>query len=149
MNIRLATKDELCLLADIRMDFLLETANKDMSNEFKEETIKYMQKHFEDKTFFCVLAEKENKIIATVMFCLYNHLPKATNPTGKIAYLFNVYTVPEYRGAQTGTKVLEKTLSLIQDAGVNEIHIKAEYKAIPLYKRLGFKHTDQSMVLQF
>ncbi|MDL2281320.1 GNAT family N-acetyltransferase [Selenomonadales bacterium OttesenSCG-928-I06] len=147
-NIRLATKDEINILADLRMDFLLETASKKSSDEFKANTINYMQKHFDDNSFFCFVAEKENKIISTVMICFYDHLPKANNPTGKIGYLFNVYTLPEYRGAGIGAKVLKATLDLAKENGINEIFIKAEFKAMPLYKRIGFKHAEQDMVLQ-
>ena len=148
LNIRLATKDEINILADLRMDFLLETANKEMSVDFKENTISYMQKHFDDNSFFCFVAEKDNKIISTVMFCLYDHLPKANNPTGKIGYLFNVYTLSEYRGSGIGAKVLKATLDLAKQIGINEIFIKAEFKAMPLYKRIGFNHAEQDMILQ-
>mgnify|MGYP000943019109 CR=1 FL=1 len=149
LNIRLATKDEINILADLRMDFLLETTNKKMSVDFKENTINYMQKHFDDNSFFCFVAERNNKIISTVMICFYNHLPKANNPTGKIGYLFNVYTLSKYRSSGIGAKVLKATLDLAKELGINEVFIKAEFKAMPLYKRIGFRHAEQNMFLQF
>ena len=61
------------------------------------------------------------------------------------AMLYNVYTLPEYRGRGIMARMLPEVIRLAREAGAVELKMTAEKKAIPLYERMGFHVNEDAM----
>ena len=49
----------------------------------------------------------ESAVIGCGGLCLYEEMPSPDNPTGKCAYLMNIYTRPRFRGQGAGQAVID------------------------------------------
>ena len=77
----------------------------------------------------------------------YTVMPTFHNPTGRKAYIMNMYTRPDYRRKGIATKTLDL---LIQDAkkrGVTVISLEATDMGRKLYERYGFVSMTSEMEL--
>ena len=63
------------------------------------------------------------------------------NDDGKYGFIFNVFTVKEYRKQGIQSLLIEKVLKYSKEIGITEIKLETDSeKAINLYKKYGFKH---------
>ncbi len=77
----------------------------------------------------------------------YTVMPTFHNPTGKKAYIMNMYTRPDHRRMGIATRTLEL---LIQDAkkhGITSISLEATDMGRKLYERNGFVSMTSEMEL--
>jgi GNAT superfamily N-acetyltransferase len=95
------------------------------------------------------LAKENGEIIATSGICFYQLPPTFSNPTGRVAYVANMYTLPKYRRQGIASQLLK---FVVEEA------IKLEYKLIRLhasvdgksiYSKMGFVDTDGFMAMRF
>lgn len=147
IKIRTVTYDDIVKIADFRMKFLFEVSGNEMTSTFREETIEYLKRNINTNSVMCYLAIEEDKIISTVILCIYDVIPKELNDTGKVGYIFSVYTLKEYRGQGLAKNLMRRTIEVAKERGVKEIFLNAEEKAVPLYNSLGFEFVDREMVL--
>lgn len=148
IEIRTAIYDDIISILSCRKEFIFETTGCEMTSEVWETTIQYLKKHIDSDSFLCYLAIEDNRIISMVILCMYNVIPKLKNVTGRVGYIFNVYTVKEYRGRGLAKELMNRTVQTAEKIGVYEIYLNGEEKAIPFYKRMGFECVDREMVLR-
>ena len=91
------------------------------------------------------VAEIGGEVVADAVIYLYDTMPDEVNLRGVTAILYNVYTLPEFRGRGIMAQLLPEVIQLAREAGAAEIQMLAERKAIPLYERMGFRVSDQMM----
>jgi GNAT superfamily N-acetyltransferase len=69
----------------------------------------------------------------------------ATTHYGKVAWIGNLVVMKEYRGKGYGEALMTKAMNHLRGEGVQTIRLDSVPKAIPLYKRLGFKEEYRSL----
>lgn len=77
----------------------------------------------------------------------YTLMPTFHNPTGRKAYIMNMYTHPDYRRRGIALHTLDL---LVQDAhsrGVHAIALEATRTGRPLYEKYGFVASETEMEL--
>lgn len=80
------------------------------------------------------------KIIATCGLQRIDMLPQC-NDNGQYGYMFNVFTVEEYRRQGIQSRLIENVLSYSEKCGLTEIKLEADSEyAISLYEKYGFEH---------
>lgn len=65
----------------------------------------------------------------------YQVMPTYHNPTGKKAYIMNMYTAPEYRRQGIAINTLDLLVKDAKEQGVLQIALEATYIGRPLYER--------------
>ena len=93
------------------------------------------------------LAMDGEKVVGVGSVDYHTEMPTVSNPTGKCAFLMNIYTAPEHRKQGIATRIV---MLLIEDAkgrGVGSIMLEATEMGAPLYRRLGF--ADAHGYMQF
>ena len=80
--------------------------------------------------------------------CYITVMPTVAHPTGKRAHLMNVYTAKDYRRQGIAMKMLSMLINDAWNLGVTEISLDATESGRPLYKSLGFKASDECMVME-
>ena len=73
-------------------------------------------------------------------------MPTFSHPTGKRAYLMNVYTNAAYRRRGIARKMVEMIIEEARKRGVTEISLDATESGRPLYRSLGFTASEECMV---
>ena len=86
-----------------------------------------------------VFAEIDGAIAGCGGLCLYKEMPSPDNPTGRCAYLMNVYTREEYRNQGVGKTVVEWLVNYAKRQGITKIYLETSDRGRPLYESLGFK----------
>lgn len=101
---------------------------------------------FSDGSFVEWIAKNNDTIIATSSVSFYKLPPNAMRPTSKIAYIGNMFTIPEYRKLGIGTKLLALSVEEAKEKGCKEIRLDASDRGRSLYGKYGFKDSEDAMI---
>ena len=74
-------------------------------------------------------------------------MPTYHNPTGKKAYIMNMYTNPDYRRQGIAFKTLELLVADAKERGITSISLEATDMGRPLYEKYGFVKMNDEMEL--
>ena len=134
-------------MAENRLEFIRLILPGDFPPGFEADTLKYLQAHLETEDFLCCVALEEERIVSGAMLCLYEEIPTVGNPGGKSGYLYNVYTVEEFRGRGLIRQVLKMLLEEAAALGTGMVHLDYTEDGRKTYENLGFKHSEHRMQL--
>ncbi len=73
--------------------------------------------------------------------------PMLANPSGREAYIMNMYTAPTWRGRGVATHVLAAIVGFAREAGVTRLRLNASEQGRSVYARAGFATSGSEMVL--
>ncbi len=147
LTLREVTCKDVPELVDLRMDFLNEISSTPLPTNLKGNIEDYLNKSLVNGTCFGLVAEDRQHIIAKGLICTYEVLPDEYCPNGIIGKLYSIYTIPEARGQGIMSELIIKLIELAKKKGIQHLYLAAEEKAIPLYKRIGFKLLENEMKL--
>ena len=145
MLIREITPADVEIIARMRVQMLDEVTDDPLPAELEASVRRFVWRHMQDNTCLGVVAEDEDRVIADAVIYLFETMPDEVNVRGLTAMLYNVYTLPEYRGRGIMAQMLPEVIRLAREAGAVELKMTAEKKAIPLYERMGFHVNDDAM----
>ena len=145
MTIREITPEDIEAITRMRIMMLDEVTDDPLPAELENQVRCFVWKHMRDQSCLGVVAEMDGKVIADAVIYLFETMPDEVNVKGLTAMLYNVYTLPEYRGQGIMAQMLPEVIRLAREAGAVELKMTAEKKAIPLYERMGFHVNDDAM----
>lgn len=145
MRIREITPEDIEIITRMRMQMLDEVTEEPLPVGLENQIRRFVWKHMRDKSCLGVVAEKDGKVVADAVIYIFETMPDEVNVEGLTAMLYNVYTLPEYRGSGIMAQLLPEVIRLAKSAGAVELKMTAEKKAIPLYQRMGFHLNDDAM----
>jgi|GEM_PF-214077 len=130
---------------------VLRAANKlsddeDM-DEVRRQTEKYYLKALVCDEHIAYLVYDGDKFIGAGGVSFYEVMPTYHNPSGKKAYVMNMYTDPEYRRQGIAYKTLDKLVGEANALGVTAISLEATEAGRPLYEKYGFIKMNDEMEL--
>ncbi len=138
MELRRAGAGDVALLVELRKTVLID-ANKlprgaDLSG-MDEALAAYFSDETKHATFLALCGDE---VVGVGSADYHTEMPTCANPTGKCAFLMNIYTAPAHRRKGIAARIVQ---SLIEDAkarGVGSILLEATREGAPLYRKLGF-----------
>ena len=145
MTIREISPEDIEIIARMRIQMLDEVTEEPLPAGLEDQIRRFVWRHMRDRTCLGVVAEKDGRVIADAVIYLFETMPDEVNVRGLTAMLYNVYTLPAYRGGGIMAKMLPEVIRLAREAGAVELKMTAEKKAIPLYERMGFHVNDDAM----
>ena len=145
MLIREINAGDIDTIARMRVQMLDEVTEDPLPWQLEGSVRRFVWKHMQDRTCLGVVAEDEGRVMADAVIYLFETMPDEVNIRGITAMLYNVYTLPEYRGRGIMAQMLPEVIRLAREAGAVELKMTAEKKAIPLYERMGFHVNDDAM----
>ncbi|MCR5415468.1 MAG: GNAT family N-acetyltransferase [Pseudobutyrivibrio sp.] len=150
MEIKVATLKDIDILTSSRVE-VLRAANKldesvDMT-EVEEQSRKYYERALEDGSHIAILVMEGDKFIGAGGVSFYEVMPTYHNPSGKKAYVMNMYTNPEYRRQGIAYKTLDTLVKMSKERGVEQISLEATEMGRPLYEKYGFTQMESEMEL--
>lgn len=149
---RKATIADLDELVRLRIEFLREVQAAD-TRQYSEEELKislrdYLLKSIQNNEFVAWLALFNDEVVATSGLCFFQITPGFTLIDGKIAYILNIYTLPNWRGKGVGKQTFNYILQEAINRGYKRISLHATDEGRPIYEKFGFRLTGDEMELR-
>jgi len=146
----IASIEDLEILVKTRIE-VLRAANKlddsvDMS-EVEAESRTYYEKALADGSHTAILVFDGDKFAGAGGVSYYTVMPTYHNPSGRKAYIMNMYTKPEYRRRGIAFKTLDFLVSDAKNKGIAAISLEATDMGRPLYEKYGFVKMEDEMEL--
>ena len=145
-----ATMEDIDELVRTRI-IVLRAANKLPDDEdmsvVEEESKAYYGRALETCEHIAYLVYDNGAFVGAGGVSFYQVMPTYHNPTGKKAYIMNMYTAPEYRRQGIAIHTLDMLVKDAKEQGVLQIALEATYMGRPLYERYGFAKMEDEMEL--
>lgn len=148
MNYRKAMIDDIDLLIELRKKQLVDEGiepNIDIDSELYI----FFKTKLSDRSLIQWLVEENEEIIACGAIIFYDFPPTYTNRSGRKAYITNMYTKEDYRGQGIATSLLTRLVDEARNSSITKIWLGASKLGRPVYKKFGFKETDEWLELSF
>lgn len=153
MKIRLANKRDIEQLIKMRWDFTLEDylemGEGVEFSSFENECRRFLGTAIDSSKWFVWVAEKNGQIISHIYVELIQKVPRPGRVTHPFAYMTNVYTVPEYRGKGTGSKLLSRVNEWAEEKKLEFIIVWPSETSNEFYGRNGYTHCAEPMERHF
>ena len=65
-------------------------------------------------------------------------MPSPDNPSGRCAYLMNIYTREQYRGRGVGAATVRYLIGQARQRRITKIYLESSEDGLALYRSLGF-----------
>ena len=145
-----ATLEDIDELVRTRI-IVLRAANKlsddvDMS-VVEEESYAYYRRALENGEHIAYLVYDKGIFIGAGGVSFYQVMPTYHNPTGKKAYIMNMYTASEYRRQGIAFHTLDLLVKAVRKQGISQITLEATEMGRPLYEKYGFVKMEDEMEL--
>jgi len=130
---------------------VLRAANKlsddvEMS-EVEQESYSYYERALESGEHIAYLVYEGSKFIGAGGVSFYQVMPTYRNPSGKKAYIMNMYTAPEYRRRGIALHTLDLLVKAAKERDVSQITLEATDMGRPLYEKYRFVKMQDEMEL--
>lgn len=152
MNItfKKATLADLHLLVETRIEVLRAVygldENTDMS-ELKKESATYYTESLLNGNHIGYLIFDEDEFVGTGGISFYKVMPTYDNPTGKKAFIMNMFTRQEHRRKGLASKTLELLLNDARERGITCIGLEASDMGRSMYLKNGFLPSTEELHL--
>lgn len=133
MLFRKANTTDIPQLINFRKILLCHEDNS-MDETFRD----YFDSSLADKSLVVWVAEDAGVVVSTVCFCLCRFAPRFENPSGWVAYMTNVFTIPDYRRQGIVSKLVSEAIDDLKTQGIRKILLHSSDMAKPMYESLGF-----------
>lgn len=145
---RLATLDDLSLLVNTRLT-VLRAANglpEDADlGDLAGETDAYYRRALADDSHVALLVFDGDVFVGAGGVSFYQVMPTCHNPTGRKAYIMNMYTAPSHRRRGIAHHTLELLVQESNRRGISFISLEATSNGRPLYEKFGFRPLNDEM----
>jgi GNAT superfamily N-acetyltransferase len=136
---RRATPEDVDPLTTLRLAFLAEVSGASDSDPILRESLtEYFSRTIPSNEFIGFLAIADTTIIATSGVVFHHHPPSNKNPTGREAYIMNMYTDPSWRRRGVATRLLQMLIDHARQNNCGKISMHALPKGRSIYLNAGF-----------
>lgn len=146
-----ANENDIDVLTQFRVK-VLRAANllddsTDMS-QVEKESYAYYKEALANGSHIAYLVYDGQEIIGSGGVSFYQVMPTYHNPTGRKAYIMNMYTHPNYRRKGIAYKTLDLLVTETKKLGITSISLDATAMGRPLYQAYGFQPMPNEMELE-
>ena len=113
----------------------------------EKESYEYYKRALETGEHITYLVYDNGTFIGAGGVSFYQVMPTYHNPTGKKAYIMNMYTAPEYRRQGIAIHTLDLLVKDVRKQGVSQIALETTEMGRPLYEKYGFVKIEDEMEL--
>ena len=148
MEYRFATAEDIDLLLSSRMDTLRAVNRLGADYRFDDGFTEASRTYFLEGNQSTALALDGGRVVGCATMCYTDMMPTCSHPTGKRAHLMNVHTDADRRRQGIACRLVSMLLEEAWARGVTEISLDATEAGRPLYRKLGFRDSEECMVLE-
>jgi GNAT superfamily N-acetyltransferase len=142
--------DDLDLLVEWRETVIREVfevpEGTDLSAIMRENRT-YYEEALAAGTHVAGLACLDGRAVGCGGICLQREMPSPENPSGRNAYLMNVYTTPAERGHGVARAMVAWLVGQARASGAEKVFLEATPVGRPVYEGAGFRDLPDMMAL--
>ena len=147
LTYRKGTEQEVDLLVSTRMEAMAAMHGVEMSEELVGEIRDYYARALADGSHVAYLVYDGDTFAGCGGITFYQDMPTRANPTGRVANIMNIYTVPAYRRRGVALQMVALLVREARDRGVKVVTLDATDAGRPVYEKYGFKLMTSEMEL--
>lgn len=150
ITIRQAVEPDIEELVRLRVEFLAEVnRNRDVAllAELYAGNRTYLREKLPAGEFLGWVAEVDGQIVGTSGLVLFRRPPSVNSLTGWEGLIINMYTLPDWRGRGIARRLLETLMEYARTTPMQRLWLHATESGRPLYAKLGFQPSGDSMEL--
>jgi GNAT superfamily N-acetyltransferase len=145
---RRATLQDVGPLVALRLAFLAEISGASEFNPaLRPSLAEYFSRTIASEEFIGFLAVADGAIVATSGLVIHRHPPSNRNPTGREAYVMNMYTDPAWRRRGIASRLLHLLIDYARQNDCGKISMHALPKGRSIYLNAGFVAIETEMRL--
>lgn len=151
LKYKFATIDDIDELVTTRIQVLRAANQLDESVDMSQvegESYTYYKTALSDKTHIAILVYDNDRCVGTGGVSFFQVMPTYHNPSGKKAYIMNMYTASEYRRRGIALYTLDLLVKKAKEMGVAHISLEATDMGRCVYEKYGFVKMEHEMELQ-
>lgn len=141
---RKASESDIDQLVELRVKQLIDEGYQ-QTNDISEHLKIYFSESFANGSLLCWVGIYEEAIVATAGLCFYQLPPSFSNPTGKVAYITNMYTDEAFRRQGIATYLVDLLLEESKKLNYTSVRLHASDDGRSIYVKAGFVTTDGYM----
>lgn len=122
-----------------RKEVIENVFGKTPSKELMSANRQYYMKHIADGTHIAIVAETDDIDVGCGGMCLSEELPSPDNPSGRCAYLMNIYVREEYRRHGIAHSIVHWLVHKAKQLKCGKIWLETTEGARTLYSDIGFR----------
>ena len=108
------------------------------SEELLEANRRYYERHVPEGSHRATVAYADGLGAGCGAACLYQEMPSPDNPSGRCAYLMNIYVRPPFRRRGVGSAIVRHLLEMLRREGFTKIYLETTEAGRGVYSALGF-----------
>ena len=147
-----ATDVDIETLVEYRLAFLADITGQHSDEELKvvrKCLENYFSKAINNESCVCWFAKDGQKIAGTGAMTVREQPGSFKNSSGKMGYIMNMYTVPEYRRRGICSELVQLLVKTGNEMGIYNFELHATKEGEPVYQKCGFtKHSEPTYRLQ-
>ena len=145
--VRQATIDDVEDLIRLRMALVKEANHLDETEDISElqnNIAAYLRENISGN-ILAWLVEDAGEIVAASGMNLFQKPPTYVNPTGKEAFIMNIYVEPSSRGKGYATCLVNEMIAYLKNTEYKKVSLVATEAGKSVYEKIGFKMKDGVM----
>lgn len=144
-DVRIKETRDIGRLLEWRREVIASVFGVEPSDALMEENEKYYRRHVPDGTHLAFVAEHDGEECGCGAVCLTDELPSPDNPSGRCAYIMNIYVRVPWRRRGTAHALVGRLLEEARRRGCGKIYLETTADGKPVYTSLGFKEMPDMM----
>lgn len=128
-----------------RQEVIRHVFGKEPSARLLVENRRYYRKHIADGTHFAISARWKGEDAGCGGICLSDELPSPDNPSGRCAYLMNIYVREAFRNKGVAHQIVDRLIEEAKRLGCGKIYLETTSDGKPVYSSSGFKDMPDMM----
>ena len=148
IHYRTAADGDIPELVQLRIKQLIDEGYPE-TRDIRQELDEYFTNSLGNGSLICWIGLIEEEIIATAGLCFYQLPCSFSNPSGKNAYITNMYTSDRYRQNGIASYLITQLLAEAKALGFPAVKLHASEHGRGVYEKAGFVSADGYMALKF
>lgn len=139
--------DDIEKLLKWRREVISNVFGVEASKELMDSNEAYYRRRVNDGTHLAFIAMSEGQEAGCGAVCLTEELPSPDNPSGRCAYLMNIYVKEEFREKGIAHALVRKLIDEAKKRDCEKIYLETTEAGRPVYSSMGFHDLPDMMKL--
>ncbi|HXS37811.1 MAG TPA: GNAT family N-acetyltransferase [Flavipsychrobacter sp.] len=144
------TQQHIPQLIELRLEFLISLKGR-QTQEKIDALIKHLHQYYNiaipAETFAGWMAWVNEKAVGVGALVVREQPGQFDWPEGRLGYVLNMYTVPEYRKRGICSTILQELINYAKDTGLSRLELHAAPDGEPVYRKYGFEEWKEPFLM--